>query len=64
LLVARDFRDQDGNEWRSGDRAPTARAAVRAAAFQDPSRFLIEFETLPLTQASSAFDRRVKHSIE
>lgn len=45
LLVLEHFRDPSGTEWRKGDRAPLARAAVREAALERPELFAVEFET-------------------
>jgi hypothetical protein len=55
LLVVADFRDQDGDEWRVGDRAPLARAAVREAARERPELFAVEFSTEPFDPEAGWF---------
>ena len=51
LLALEQFRDTDGTEWRQGDRVPLARRAVREAVLARPELFVVEHETLPVTQA-------------
>ena len=50
LLVVARFNDSAGTTWEVGDRAPLARRAVRETALLRPELFLVEYETLPLTQ--------------
>jgi hypothetical protein len=45
LVVASDFKDADGHEWRQGDRASLARRAVRRAATERPEFFRVEYGT-------------------
>jgi hypothetical protein len=45
LLVVEDFTDSSGREWRVGDRASLAPAAVRRAAAESPARFRVEYAT-------------------
>ncbi len=51
LLVVEQFRDTAGTTWGPGDRVPLARRAVREAVMARPELFVIEHETLPVTQA-------------
>jgi hypothetical protein len=51
LLVIEQFKDPAGVTWNPGDRAPLARRAVREAVRERPELFMIEAETLPVTQA-------------
>ena len=51
LLVLEQFRDADGTAWHKGNRVPRARRAVREAVMARPEQFVIEHETLPVTQA-------------
>ena len=56
LVVVEDFEDQNGYEWRVGDRASLARSAVRQAARERPGLFRVEHETLPFDPAESWFE--------
>jgi hypothetical protein len=60
LLVAQDFVDRDGTEWRVGDRASLARASVRAAAKAEPQRFLVEHESLAFDPTEDWFEAVVQ----
>jgi hypothetical protein len=55
LLVVEEFTDSSGHEWRSGDRASLARAAVRRAATERPERFMVEYSTEPLDPQAEWF---------
>jgi hypothetical protein len=55
LLVVAEFKDASGHEWRSGDRAPLARGAVREAARANPSFFVVEHETIPFDPEAEWF---------
>jgi phage protein D len=65
LLIAEEFRDASGHEWRVGDRAPLARRAVRQAALERPARFAMEFETVEvdmpwLRELDASYEERVE----
>jgi hypothetical protein len=51
LLVIEQFKDPAGGEWKPGDRAPLARRAIREAVRARPELFMVEYETLPVTEA-------------
>jgi hypothetical protein len=55
LLVIEDFKDSAGHEWRSGDRASLARAAVRRAATERPELFRVEYATEELNPEEDWF---------
>jgi hypothetical protein len=55
LLVVEEFTDSSGHEWRSGDRAPLARRAVREAARARPAAFVVEFATEPFDPEAEWF---------
>lgn len=48
LLVVEGFKDAAGTEWRPGDRSSLYRHAVRQAALERPSLFVMEYETRPV----------------
>lgn len=55
LVVVADFRDQDGHEWRPGDRASLGRRGVRQAALERPQLFRVEYGTEPLDPEAEWF---------
>jgi hypothetical protein len=55
LLVVEPFTDSAGSEWRPGDRAPLARAAVRRAATERPKLFRVEYATEELDPSEAWF---------
>jgi hypothetical protein len=55
LLVVEDFVDATGVEWRSGDRVPLQRLAVREAAKERPHMFVAEYETAPFDPTAEWF---------
>ena len=55
LFVVEDFKDASGYEWRAGDRASLARAAVRRAAIERPQLFRVEWATEELDPTADWF---------
>jgi hypothetical protein len=55
LLVVEDFKDASGYEWRAGDRASLARAAVRQAATERPALFVMEYASEPFDPKADWF---------
>jgi hypothetical protein len=55
LLVVEEFTDSSGTEWRRGDRASLARAAVRRAATERPELFRVEYATEPFDPEAEWF---------
>jgi hypothetical protein len=60
LLVVEDFKDANGYEWRTGDRASLARSAVRRAAAERPELFRVEWETAELDPEAEWFQAIVE----
>jgi hypothetical protein len=62
LLVVEEFTDSSGTEWRRGDRASLARAAVRRAATERPALFRVEFATEPFDPEAEWFTAIVEEA--
>jgi hypothetical protein len=62
LLVVEEFTDSSGTEWRSGDRASLARAAVRRAATERPALFRVEYATEPFDPEAEWFTAIVEEA--
>jgi Skp family chaperone for outer membrane proteins len=62
LLVVQEFTDSAGSEWRPGDRASLARAAVRRAATERPALFRVEYATEELDPEAEWFTAIVEEA--
>jgi hypothetical protein len=62
LLVVEEFKDSSGHEWRRGDRASLARAAVRRAATERPELFRVEYATEELDPTEPWFTAIVEEA--